>query len=163
MRALVLLAAASCAGCALLTATPPEVEVQSVALRAATPLDQELGVVLCVTNPNTHALEFRSVRVALDAAGAPLLEGVSDTAVRLPPQASVAVPFTVATTIRNVPLQLATVFQTGRLDYRLRGAIALQSPALTVPFSRSGRLDLLQAGQGLLDRPPSSGRCPPPA
>ena len=66
--------AAILAGCALATATPPGVEVARVELRGATPLDQLLGVTLCVTNPNGTELAFRRVRVAVDVAGSPLAD-----------------------------------------------------------------------------------------
>lgn len=65
--------------CALLTATPPQVEVQAIELRGLGLLDQALGVALCVTNPNDAELDFRRVQVAVDVAGAPLAEGASET------------------------------------------------------------------------------------
>lgn len=137
--------------CTLLTATPPEVEVTGVELRGIGPLEQLLAVTLCVTNPNSAALEFRRITVAMDAAGAPLAEGASDSAVRLPPQSSVTVPFTVVMTVRNLGPQMLAVVRTGGVNYRLHGTVSLTgSLALTLPFSRSGRLDLLTAGQELL-------------
>lgn len=144
------LLAGLCAGCALITATPPQVEVAAVELRGASLFEQAVGVTVCVTNPNTSELVFRQVRVALDASGRSLLEGVSDTTVRLPPGASVLVPFTVVSTIRNIGPQLLGMARTGSLDYRLRGSITLDTLGITVPFSRSGQLDLAEAGQGLL-------------
>ena len=160
IRTLTLMLAALCAGCTLLTATPPEVEVAAVELRGAALLEQSLGVTLCVTNPNPDALAFRRIRVALDAAGSPLLEGVSEVPVVLPPRSSTLVPFTVVSTVRNLGPQLLSVVRSGALDYRLRGSVTLDSPGITVPFSRSGRLDLLQAGQQLADAAqPGTLRC----
>ncbi len=139
------------AGCALVTATPPEVEVAAVELRGLGLLDQALGVTLCVTNPNRTELAFQRVTVAVDTAGAPLAEGASDVPVRLPPLSSTLVPFTVVTTVRNLGSQLLGVVRTGGVDYRLRGTITLAgSLGLTIPFSRGGRLWLLTAGQELL-------------
>ncbi len=163
------LAALLCAGCALATATPPGVEVTAVELRGIGLLDQTLGVTLCVTNPNASELAFRRIQVAVDASGSPLAEGVSDTAVRLPPQSSVLVPFTVVSTVRNLGSQVFGVLRTGALDYRLRGSVTLDTLGITVPFSRSGRLGLLAAGRGLLANgpelladviAPSALRCP---
>jgi LEA14-like dessication related protein len=152
--------AALCAGCVLLTATPPEVEVAAVELRGAALLEQSLGVMLCVTNPNRDTLAFRRIRVALDASGAPLLEGESDAPVVLPPLSSTLVPFTVVSTVRNLGPQLLGVVRTGALDYRLRGSVTLDSAGIAVPFSRSGRLGLLEAGQQLVDAsPPGTLRC----
>ena len=138
-------------GCALLTATPPTVEVQRVELRGVGLLDQALGVALCVTNLNDTALDFRRVTVAVDAAGAPLAAGASDTVVRLPPHSSTVVPFTVVTTVRNLGPQLLGVLRTGEVAYRLHGSVQLTGAlAMTLPFSHAGRLDLLTAGQDLL-------------
>ena len=152
------------AGCALGMATPPRVEVASVRLRAAGLLDQALAVTLCVTNPNASELSFRRVAVGVDAEGSPLAEGVSDTAVRVPPGSSVLVPFTVVSTVRNLGPQLLSVVGTGALDYRLHGTVTLDTLGITVPFSRSGRLDLLTAGPGMLADAamPGALRCAPP-
>ena len=156
---------ALCTGCALVTATPPQVEVASVQLRGAGLLDQSLAVTLCVTNPNTSELSFRRIAVGVDAEGSLLAEGISNTAVRLPPTSSVLVPFTVVSTVRNLGLQLLGVLSTGALDYRLHGTITLDTLGITLPFSRSGRLGLLTAGQQLLADAAAPGtlRCTPPA
>ena len=151
-------------GCALVTAAPPRVEVASVQLRAAGLLNQALAVTLCVTNPNASELSFRRIAVGVDAEGSPLAEGVSNTAVRLPPASSVLVPFTVVSTVRNLGPQLLGVIRTGALDYRLHGTVTLDTLGITVPFSRSGRLDLLTAGPGMLADAamPVALRCTPP-
>lgn len=143
--------ASALAGCALAPATPPTVEVQAVELRGAGLLDQALGVTLCVTNPNDAALDFRQVRLAIDVAGVPLGESVSETAVRVPPHASTLVPFAATVTERNLGPQLLSVLQTGGVEYRLRGSVQLAGALpIGVPFSRSGRLDLLVAAGSLL-------------
>ena len=155
------LVALLCSGCALATATPPQVEVAAVGLRGAGLLDQVLAVTLCVTNPNSSELSFRRITVDVDAEGSPLAAGSSDTPVRLPPGSSVLVPFTVVSTVRNLGQQLLGVVQTGALDYRLHGAVTLDTLGITVPFSRSGRLDLLTSGPGMLADAamPAAPRC----
>jgi LEA14-like dessication related protein len=150
------------AGCTLLTATPPSVEVQAVQLRGVGLLDQSLAVALCVTNPNDAELGFRRVTVGVDVNGAPLAESTSEAGVRLPPRASTLVPFSVVTTVRNLGPQLLGVLRTGGVDYRLHGTVQLTGAlALTLPFSRSGRLDLLAAGQDALAdaAAPTATRC----
>lgn len=140
------------AGCALVNATPPQVEVAQVELRGAGLLDQSLGLSLCVTNPNDTKLSFRRVRVAVDVAGAPLAETVSEAPVRLPPRSSVLVPFAVATTVRNLGPQLLSVVRTGALDYRVRGTVQLDGAlALALPFNRGGRLDAMTGADLLAD------------
>ena len=129
----------------------PGVEVAAVELRGLGVLDQALGVTLCVSNPNDTELSFRRVTVALDVAGTPLAESTSEVPVRLPPRSSVLVPFTVATTVRNLGPQLLDVVRTGGLEYRVRGRVQLDGALpITLPFSRSGGLDLVAAGMRLL-------------
>ncbi len=145
-----LAAALLCTGCALATATPPQVEVTAVQVRGIGLLDQTLGVTLCVTNPNNSELAFRRIQVVVDAAGSPVAEGASEAPVRLPPRSSVLVPFTVVSTVRNLVPQLLGVLSSGAVEYRLHGSITLETLGITVPFSRSGRFGLLAAGQELL-------------
>ena len=161
-RLLPVLACAGLQACALATATPPQVEVTSVELDGATPLVQSLRVGLCVTNPNDTELAFRRVRVDLDVAGAPLASSESEAPVRLPPHASTAVPVAVATTTVNLGPQVLALLRTGSLDYRLHGSVQLDGAlAITLPFSRSGRLDVLSAGSSLLSdaAAPGPNRC----
>jgi len=137
--------------------------VAAVQLRGVGLLDQTLGVTLCVTNPSASELAFRRIQVTLDAAGRPLAEGVSEAPVRLPPQSSVLVPFTVVSTIRNLGPQLLGVLRTGAVDYRLHGSITLDTLGITLPFSRGGQFRLLAAGQELLAdaATPTTLRCAP--
>ena len=138
-------------GCAVVTATPPQVEVQQVEVQQVGLLDLTLGVTLCVSNPNNSELDFRQVTAALDLAGAPLAAGVSATPVRLPPRSSTLVPFEVAATAGNLGQQLLGVLHSGGVDYRLHGEVQLDGAlAVTLPFSHAGRFDLLNAGQSLL-------------
>lgn len=154
-------AALLCTGCALATAAPPQVEVAAVELRGLGLLDQTLGVTLCVTNPNTSELSLRRIRVAVDAAGSPLAEGVSEAPIRLPPQSSVLVPFTVVSTIRHLGPQLLGIVRMGAVQYRLHGSVTLDILGITLPFSRNGQLGLSTAGQELLTDAvePAPARC----
>ena len=151
MRHMIIALALLAAGCALATAAPPEVEVAGVELRGLDLLDQALGVTLCVSNPNTTELSFRKVTEALEVANAALAEGASEAPVRLPPRASVLVPFTVGTTVRNLGPQLWDVARSGGVEYRLRGSVQFDNMVgISLPFSRTGRLDLFAAGTRLL-------------
>ena len=128
--------------------------------------EQQLAVTLCVTNPNQSELSFSQIATALDVAGSPLANGLSDVPVHLPPLASAAVPFTVVTTVRNLGPQLGAIFRSGQVDYRLHGSVSLQGGlALTIPYSRSGRLDLLASGLGMALSPTEAqpSRCAAPA
>ena len=135
----------------------------AVQLRGVGLLNQTLGVTLCVTNPNASELAFRRIQVAVDAAGGLLAEEASEAPVRLPPQSSVLVPFTVVSTVRNLRPQLLGVLATGSVEYRVHGSITLDTLGIAVPFSRSRRLGLLTAGRELLADAiaPASLRCTP--
>ena len=152
--------------CTLITVAPPQVEIRNVQLSGLGVLDQTLAVTLCVTNPNASELDFRGVAVKLDLGGTNLADGASNNPIRLPPHSSSEVPFTVVTTIRNLGPQLLGILQTGRIDYRLHGTVQLAGGfAMTVPFSRTGRLGLLDAGQGILAdaADPAQTRCAGPS
>ena len=153
--ALALAATAAMQGCALITATPPSVDVLDVRLIGLGLTEQQLAFTLCVTNPNDDELAFRRVTTTVDISGSALAEGVSDLPIRLAPHSSTAVPFTVVTTVRNLGPQLLGIFRSQGIDYRVHGTVTLGGGlALTVPYSRSGRLD---ASQGLALADPTSG------
>lgn len=142
--------ASGIAGCALATATPPTVDVLEVRLAGIGLTEQQLAVTLCVTNPNANDFAFRRVTADLDVSGAPLAAGASDLAVRLPPLSSTIVPFTVVTIMGNIGPQLLGVIRSGTVDYRVHGTVALQGAlGITLPYSRSGRLDPLTGALSL--------------
>ncbi len=71
----------------------------------------------------------------------------------------------VSRTYPNLGQQLLDVVRTGGLDYRLHGTVSLTGAlALTLPFNRTGRLDLLTTGQELLAdaAAPTGTRCAAP-
>lgn len=152
-------------GCALATDTPPAVDVLAVRLVGLGLTEQQLAVTLCVTNPNNNEITFRRVTADLDVSGAPLASGTSDLAVQLPPQASTVVPFTVMTTVQNLGPQLLGILRTGSIDYRVHGTVTFRGLGITLPYSRSGRLDPLAAGLELASSAsdPSPSRCILPA
>ena len=153
-------------GCALATDTPPSVDVMAVRLVGiALTGQQQLAVTLCVTNRNSNEIAFQRVTADLDVSGAPLAAGSSDLALRLPPQASTVVPFTVVTTVNNLGLQLLGILRTGRVDYRVHGTVTFRGAlGITLPYSRSGRLDPLAGGLDLASAAtdPMPSRCSAP-
>lgn len=150
-------------GCALATATPPSVDVMDVHLVGLGLTEQQLAVTLCVTNPNKIALDFRRVTADLDVSGAPLAAGQSDLAVQLPPLSSTPVPFTVVTTVQNLGPQLLGILNTGSVDYRVHGTVTLTGAlGITLPYSRSGRLDPVTDGLRLADPAPAPSPCMAP-
>lgn len=158
--------AAAVSGCALAGDAPPGVDVLDVRLVGIGLLEQQLAVTLCVTNPNANEIAFRRVTADLDVSGAPLAAGSSDLAVRLPPQAATVVPFTVVTTVQNLPPQLLGILRAGSVDYRVHGTVTFQGAlGITLPYSRSGRLDPLASGLQMAASafdPASPSRCVTP-
>lgn len=159
--------ALSITGCALASATPPQVDVMGVHLVGLGLTEQQLAVTLCVTNPNRISLDFKLVTADLDVSGAPLATGQSDLAVQLPPLSSTPVPFTVVTTVQNLGPQLLGILNTGRVEYRVHGTVTLTGAlGITLPYSRSGKLDPVADGLSLANgmTDPSAGipsRCAP--
>ena len=150
-RAVLMLAlAAGLSACGLATGISPTVEVMGVRSVGIELTEQQLETTLCITNPNPNRIGFRSVTADLDVSGAPLASGTSATAVDLPPASSTVVSFTVRTTVRNVGPQLLAILREGSLDYQIHGTVSLNGAlGLTLPFARSGRLDLLEGGLAL--------------
>ena len=131
----------SCAvqGCA--TVRPPRIDVLQARLTAVGLLDQHLQVQLCVSNPNPGELAFSKVTANVDIGGEHLASAVNDTPVTLPPLASVVVPFTVATTTRNLVDQLGSILASGSIRYAVSGHVVLRDFSLVgIPYSVSGRL-----------------------
>ena len=146
-RFIALALAAGLSACALATDAPPTVDVLSVRLIGLGLIEQQIETTLCVTNPNANEIAFRRVAVSLDLSGLPLASGTSDLPVRLPPASSTAVPFTGLTTLRNIGPQVLGILQSGSLAYRIHGTVSLDGVlGLTLPFVRSGRLNLLDGG-----------------
>jgi LEA14-like dessication related protein len=76
--------ASALAGCAFLTQIPPQVAVANVALTGIGLFNQSLSVTLCVTNPNRAPIAFDRVTFRIAVAGAPLADGVTESAVAIP-------------------------------------------------------------------------------
>ena len=164
MRDLMRLAVATfgLSGCALAIATPPSVDVLDVRLTGIGLVEQQLAVTVCVTNPNSSPLAFRHFTADLDVAGFPVAAGSSDQPVRLAPLSSTVVPITVVTTTQNLGPQLLGIIRAGSLDYRIHGSVSLYGPfGITVPYSRSGRLDPVADGLKLASAAadPTPSRC----
>ena len=155
------------AGCTLVTQSPPQVDVATVALTGIGLFNQSFLMELCVTNPNPTPIAFERATFRLAVADAPLAEGATESAVAIPALASVLVPLAAQTTLRNLPGQLMSTLETGTVAYRLSGVVQLASLPFGVPFSRAGQLSLLRAGEQYADTTavPAGTRCqssPPP-
>ncbi len=156
MRAISPAALLSCAllssalgGCA--SVRPPQVDVLQAGLSSAGLLDQQLQVQLCISNPNARELAFSRVSFNVDVAGERLASGTNESPVTLPPLRSVSLPFSVATTTRNLGTQLGSLLGTGTLPYTVSGRILLRDfPLFAIPYSVSGHLTPAGIAGGLI-------------
>ena len=150
------------AACALATGAPPTVDVLAVRLTGIGLPDQQLALTLCVTNPNAGALVFQRVTADLEVSGLPLATAASEAPVRLPGRSSSVVPFGMTATVQSLGPQLLAIVRSGGIDYRVHGTVTLQGMlGLELPYSRSGRLDLLTGGLALASavNDPTPSRC----
>lgn len=148
-------------GCA--TVQPPKVDVLQARLSAIGILDQRLEVQLCVSNPNDRELAFSKVTANVAIGGERLASVVSATPVTLPPLASVALPFTVSTTTRNLGDQLGSIFGSGAVRYTVSGVVVLRDFSLIgIPYSVAGQVTpQMVAGRliGMAGEPDVPGPC----
>ena len=136
-------------GCAAVQ--PPRIDVLQARLSNAGLLDQQLQVQLCISNPNARQLAFSLVTFNVDVGGERLASGVSDSLVTLPPLQSVALPFSVATTTRNLRTQLGSIFSTGTIPYTVSGRVVLRDFSLIgIPYSVAGRVTPANIAGGLI-------------
>lgn len=137
VRTVAILACLAAQGCA--SVQPPRVDVLQARLSGLGLFDQQLQVQLCVSNPNARELAFSRVTANVEVGGTPLARAVNDTPVTLPPLASVALPFTVATTTRNLADQLGSILSSGAVRYTVSGVVVLRDFSLVgIPYSVSG-------------------------
>lgn len=102
---------------------PPRVEVLQAHLSAVGLLDHEVEVALCVDNPNRRELAFFRITANLDVADGRL---ASESAVMLPPLASVIVSFKVVTTTRDLGAQFSSTFASGATPCTVSGRVVLR-------------------------------------
>lgn len=142
---------------------PPTVDVLQGQLVSAGLLDQQLQVVLCVTNPNMREIALKRVTFGFSLAGDTLATGASEAPLDLPPGGAVPVPFVVNTSTRDLGAPLASIFQQGALDYVVSGRVVLRDFALVgIPYSVRGRITASKAaGQlfSLATAAPTTSAC----
>ncbi len=149
-------------GCAI---QAPRVDVLQARLSMLGVLDQQVRVQLCVSNPNRQELAFSKVTANIAIGGERLAVAVNDTPVTLPPLGSVALPFTVDTTTRNLGDQLGSVLSDGAIRYEVSGVVVLRDFSVVgIPYSVSGRVTpQMAAGRlmGMAGEPDAPGPCGP--
>ena len=149
-------------GCAV---QPPKIDVLQARLSGLGVLDQQVQVQLCVSNPNQRELAFSRVTANVAVGGERLATAVNDTPVTLPPLGSVALPFTVDTTTRNLGDQIGSILGSGAIRYEVSGVVVLRDfSVIGIPYSVSGRVTpQMIAGRliGMAGEPDAPGPCGP--
>ena len=141
MRAVLAAVLVSCGPVGCAAVQPPRIDVLQARLSGVGLLDQQLQVQLCISNPNARELAFSRVTFNVDVGGERLASGVNDSPVTLPPLQSVSLPFSVATTTRNLGSQLGSILGTGAIPYSVSGHIVLRDFSLIgIPYSVSGQV-----------------------
>lgn len=157
-------------GCAS-SVLPPTVTVLQGRLVGAGLLDQQLQMVLCISNPNHREIALSHVGFQIQLEDDVLAKGKNEAPLLLPPRASIPVPFAVDTTLRNLGSPLEAIVTRGTLDYVVSGSIVLRDFSLIgIPYSIRGHLtaatvvgDLFEMQASASASPACSGEVPPSA
>ena len=126
-------------------------------------LDQRLQVQLCASNSNDCELAFLKVTASVAIGGERLASAASNTPVTLPPLASVAFPFTVSTTTRNLGDQLGSGPGNGAVRCTVSGVVVLRNVSLIgILYSVAGRVTPQMVAKrliGMAGEPDAPGSC----
>ncbi|SDE89346.1 LEA type 2 family protein [Rhodospira trueperi] len=122
---------------------PPDVALRDLRLVGAGLLQQDVDLLLSVTNPNSRDMPLNGLRVALDLNGQPLANGYSNASMKVPRLSTVTVPVRASISSLDLVRRFMDLGTRGGLDYALRGEALLDSVGdTTLPFEASGTLDL---------------------
>lgn len=138
--------------------TPPTVGVLDGRLVAAGLLDQQLQLSLCITNPNARDIALNRVTFSFRLGGDRLADGTSQAVFDLPPHGSVAVPFAVATTLRDIGRPIEAILASGSVNYVVSGTVILRDfDLIGIPYTVRGRIGLATVAGHLFDVAASDG------
>ena len=138
-------------GCAS-TVVPPTVTVLQGRLVGAGLLDQQLQIMLCISNPNDREIALSHVGFQIQLEDDVLARGRSETPLLLPPHGSIPVPFAVDTTLRNLGSPLEAIVTRGAVDYVVSGSVVLRDFSLIgIPYSIRGHVTAAMVAGDLLE------------
>lgn len=131
-------------------ALPPQVSLADVRLLQPGILEQELEVDLLVRNPNNFDLPLEGMTFDLTLNGQHFAEGFTNESVTIPRLGQARVPVTASTSFLDIVQQVMGFARGGgKLDYEINGLAYLRGiTTRTVPYQKSGRLQLLPEGGG---------------
>jgi LEA14-like dessication related protein len=140
-----LLFLAACAGIGLGSRDlePPEVTLADVQFRGAGLLEQQLGLVLRLRNPNDADLPLRGLKVRLNIDGEPFATGLSNENVTLPALGEKTVTVDAVSSTSELLNQLHSVTGLKDISYTIDGTAFLRGEAdRKLPFEQKGVLRL---------------------
>jgi LEA14-like dessication related protein len=136
------LALAGCAGGGLggRTLEPPEVRLADIQFRGAGLLEQRLGLVLRLTNPNEVDLPLDGLRVKLEVDGEPFASGTSNENVTIPALGEETVTVEAISSTADVLGGLTGIAGLNDLEYRLTGTAFLRNSDRRLPIEQEGAI-----------------------
>ena len=144
VSALASLALAGCAGAGLGSGglEPPEVTLADIEFRGAGLLEQKLGLVLRLRNPNETELALDGLRVRLEVDGEPFATGLSNENVTVPGLGEETVTVEAVSGTADILSRLRSVTGLEDIDYNLKGTAFLRNSDRKLPFEQEGSLRL---------------------
>lgn len=146
LRALVLVAVLSVAGCTGIpeTIAEPEVRLTDIRLQPAGGIfEQPMLLVLTVRNPNDFDIPIDGLRFDLELNGRYFAQGLSDERTVIPRLGERRIAATASTNLVSMVRQMLTTAQNGALDYRIAGDAFIDgADGRTVPFETKGDVRL---------------------
>ena len=136
------LALAGCAGGGLGGGglEPPEVRLADIQFRGAGLLEQRLGLVLRLTNPNEVDLPLDGLRVKLEVDGKPFASGTSNENVTIPALGEETVTVEAISSTADVLGGLTGIAGLNDLEYRLTGTAFLRNSDRRLPIEQEGAI-----------------------
>ncbi len=138
--AAVALALAACAsvGPGGRTLEPPQVTLADLEFRDLGLLEQRLGLVLRLSNPNEVSLPLDGLKVSLVVDGEPFATGLSNENVTVPALGEERVTVDAVSTTTDLLNQLQGVTDLQDVDYTLAGTAFLRGSDQVLPFTQEG-------------------------
>ena len=129
-------------GCAALypRLEPPQIQLADITLQKANFLEQHFRIGLRVQNPNARDLVVDGIAFRLELGGEEFATGTGGAGITIPRNGSAMIEIEAVSTLAGWMKQLEQFRQHGTepMHYRLSGRVRLASPALDLPFARTG-------------------------
>jgi LEA14-like dessication related protein len=127
----------------------PVITLQNVRLAGLGVTGGNLDVVLNVYNPNGYRLDATRLNYRVSVEDTQLASGVLDSRFTVQNEDSTTVRIPVSFTFSGLGAAGRAIFNTGSVNYRVTGDVAVGTPvgSFTIPFSQTGRYSTFGGGQ----------------